>query len=253
MDVAVDDDQLDSVVSALEDDLDGAIGGGRGFLQHAATAASLSLAAAAARVQVHAASVTADLGELQLTTSDGRGAVRHAMALAKLEGLLHNLTDALALSGQARVYSSAAVASFASPRVTALTTKRFTNSSPDAPRPPPGVSRRPAARSLRDAFADAHDAASARAGASSKLTSLEPSDGQTVDPDHGRSASSMKLSGKICKLLSEVERMRGIVRQLQQRPAGSDVRDGATAEAAAAGASTASGIFQRRRVATLLR
>jgi hypothetical protein len=63
----------------------------------------------------------------------------------------------------------------------------------------------------------------------------------------------MKLSGKICKLLSEVERMRGIVRQLQQRPAGSDVRDGATAEAAATDASTASGIFQRRRVATHLR
>jgi hypothetical protein len=68
--VVKDNQHLDTVVSALEDDLEEALGGGHGF-QHDATAASLSLAVAAARVQVHAASLTADLDDP--SESDGTG------------------------------------------------------------------------------------------------------------------------------------------------------------------------------------
>jgi hypothetical protein len=193
------------------------------------------------------------------------GAVRHAVALAKLEGLLRNLTDALVLSGHARVSSSAAVASFAS-NVAALATKRLLTDRPNSQtgqRGASGHSRKPLARNLKDAFAVARGeiaAVAAPPALTAAVCGLRSTD------YYGGCGLPSKLTGKISKLMAEVERMRGIVRQLQQPPGGvkkqpggvsRDVRrDGAAAatsqaaaaEAAAAGAGAAAGIIAARRL-----
>ena len=106
-----------------------------------------SLGAAASRVQGHTASLTVALDDL--ATSDGCGAVRHAAALAKLESLLRQLTDALV---HARVNSAAGVTSFTS-SVMAQATKQLMRAGPgrhfhgrrlsaaSRRRPPPQVTR----------------------------------------------------------------------------------------------------------------